>query len=104
MIKPLKKIGHILNVATEWAAGLSAMFFTALLITSVFSRYVFGTSIVASVELTRIAFCWSAFLAAAAVVARGGHIRIVVAVNALPPLGRTIMHHLVSLVIVIFGI
>lgn len=104
MIKLLRRISYLTNVATEWAAGLFAIFFTAILIVSVFSRYVFNVSIVASVEMTRIAFCWSVFLAAAAVVARGGHIRVVIAISALPPLGRAIVHHFVCLLTVAFGL
>ncbi|RUT32486.1 TRAP transporter small permease [Arsenicitalea aurantiaca] len=104
MIGALKRVAGLVNTATEWAAGLLAMFFTGLLIVSVFSRYVFDISIVTGVEMTRIAFCWSAFLAAAAVVARGGHIRIVVGVSMLPPMGRLVIHRFVCLVIIAFGL
>jgi len=52
--------------------------FTLLLIVAVFSRYVFDQALVTGVELTRIAFVWACFLAAANGIARQAHIRVIV--------------------------
>ncbi len=77
------------NLLTETAVAVLAAFFTGLLIVSVFSRYVLNVSIVSTVELTRLSFCWAVFLAAASVVARDGHVKVDVLSGLLPPgLGR----------------
>ncbi len=70
---------------------------------SVFSRYVFDISIVEGVELTRIAFLWSVFLAAASVAARDEHIRITFAVAGLPHGGKVAVFWIVNLIIASFG-
>jgi len=92
------------NRLTEAIVALLAAFFTALLIVAVFSRYVFDISIVTSVEMTRIAFVWAVFLAAASVTARGAHVRIVAGVERLPERFQMPVGKLVNAIMLAFGI
>lgn len=100
----LIRLSDGLNRLTEPVVALLAAFFTGLLVVSVFSRYVFDVSIVEGVELTRIAFLWSVFLAAASVAARQEHVRITFAVAWLPDAARAALFYLVQAIIVGFGV
>src|SRR5690606_27388048 len=93
----LVELSRALNRLTEVAVAVLALFFTGLLVVSVASRYFAHVSIVTSAELTRIAFCWGAFLAAAIAVWRGSHIRITAFVEPLSPAWRAKLERVVPL-------
>lgn len=97
-------VSQLLNRVTEPVVALLAAFFTLLLMISVVSRYVFDFSIVESVELTRIAFLWSVFLAAAAVVGRNAHIRITFLTNRFAASRFGLLQRAVHLTIAGFGV
>ncbi|MGI3170850.1 TRAP transporter small permease [Pseudooceanicola sp. C21-150M6] len=100
----VRDVSHWINRGTEPVVALLAAFFTGLLFVSVFSRYVFDISIVQSVELTRIAFVWSVFLAASAVVGRDAHIRITFFSDLLPSRAAPILARLIHLMTLAFGL
>ena len=104
-------LAHIVHVAsrrinrlTEGVVAGLAAFFTVLLIISVFSRYVLNVSIISSVELVRISFCWSVFLAAACAVARDGHVKVDFLARALPPAFGRLLRLFADLVTLGFGL
>lgn len=78
--------------------------FTGILITAVFKRYVLGTSFVHAVELTRVAFIWATFLAAASGVHRLTHIRVTVIADLLPAGARRMLEALVQAAILGFAL
>jgi TRAP-type C4-dicarboxylate transport system permease small subunit len=84
MIATLRRLSDGTNRATELALVPIVAFFTLLLVISVASRYLFQLPIVTSIELTRIAFVWAAFLGAAVGVKRGVHVRVVALVSLAP--------------------
>jgi TRAP-type C4-dicarboxylate transport system permease small subunit len=84
MIAALRRLCDGANRATELLLVPIMGFFTLLLVISVISRYLFQLPIVTSIELTRIAFVWAAFLGAAVALKRGLHVRVVALVSLLP--------------------
>lgn len=104
MTKGLVEFSRALNRLTEVVVAALAIFFTGLLIVSVTSRYLIHVSIITSAELTRIAFCWGVFLAAATAVWRGSHIRITAFVAPLAPDDRAKLERLVPLVTAALGV
>lgn len=97
MTRGLVELSRAINRLTEIVVAALALFFTGLLVASVASRYFAHVSIVTSAELTRIAFCWGAFLAAAIAVWRGSHIRITAFVAPLSPAVRAKVERVVPL-------
>jgi TRAP-type C4-dicarboxylate transport system permease small subunit len=80
----LRRLSNVANWATEIALVPIVAFFTLLLVVGVFSRYAFQLPIVTSIEMTRIAFVWACFLAAAVGLKRGLHVRVVAFVSLAP--------------------
>lgn len=85
MISTVRRLSDGANRAAELLLVPLVAFFTLVLVVSVGSRYLFQLPIVTSIELTRIAFVWAAFLGASVGVKRGVHVRVVALVSAAPP-------------------
>jgi TRAP-type C4-dicarboxylate transport system permease small subunit len=79
------------------AAGLIAM--TAIIGWQVLGRYVLGASPSWSEQAAQVLMIWFAFLAAAAGVREGFHIRIVALEEAVPPGVRAVMRAIAGLVV-----
>jgi TRAP-type C4-dicarboxylate transport system permease small subunit len=79
------------------ATGLVAM--TAIIGWQVLGRYVLGASPSWSEQAAQVLMIWFAFLAAAAGVRVGFHIRIVAVEEAVPPRVRTVMKFIAGLVV-----
>ncbi|WP_439579371.1 TRAP transporter small permease [Elioraea sp.] len=88
MTAALIRASRALDRLTALALVPLVALFTGILITAVFKRYVLGTSFIHAVELTRVAFMWATFLAAASGVHRMSHIRVTVLADALPASAR----------------
>ena len=67
-----------------WLTALTAFFFFVVVIAGVLSRYVFLTPITWSIELGRLLFLWSCFLAAAITYRKKAHIAISLITDKLP--------------------
>ncbi len=104
MIATLSRTSALANRVTEWVLAPLVMFFTGLMLLAVFTRYVLDVSLVTSSELTRIAFCWSVFLGAAAAVHNLAHVRVTVLAERLPPRGQAALMVLVHAVVLAFGL
>jgi len=100
----LGRISALANRGTEWVLAPLVMFFTALMLTAVFTRYVLDVSMVNATELTRIAFCWSVFLGAAAATHGLQHVRVTFLADQLPPRGQAALMVLVHLAALGFGL
>lgn len=100
----LHGFSHWTNRMAEIAVAVLATFFTGLLILSVFSRYLLRVSIVTSVEMVEISFCWSVFLAAACLVARDAQIKVDFFARLLPPRIGGLLRPFADCVVLAFGI
>ncbi len=95
MTGALTRASRALDRATALALVPLVALFTGILITAVFKRYVLGTSFVHAIELTRVAFIWATFLAAASGVHRLAHVRVTVLADRLPAGPRRALEALV---------
>ncbi len=92
------------NALVEPAIAVLTGTMTALLVLSVFTRFVVHISIVETVEIIRISFVWAVFLAASAVAKRRQHVRVTFLADALPAAGRLAVHRGVDIIILGFGV
>ena len=96
MTAALFRLSRALERLTTLALVPLVALFTGILITAVFKRYLLGTSFVHAFELTRVAFIWATFLAAASGVYRLSHIRVTMLADFLPPAPRRMLEALVQ--------
>jgi len=73
------------SLFAKWFAGAGLLLMTAIIAWQVFARYVLNTSPAWGEQAALLLMIWYVFLAAAAGVREGFHIRIAVFVNWLPP-------------------
>lgn len=85
--KVVKKTSSLLDVSASVVIIVSAIAFALLIFVAVLSRYVFRTSLIFSVEISKLLFVWSAFLAATVGFKRKSHIRFEFLNNLLGPRG-----------------
>lgn len=90
------KVASDLLIATA-AAGLVAM--TLIIGWQVLGRYVLGASPSWTEQAAQVLMIWFAFLAAAAGIREGFHIRIVAVEEAAPPKVRAVLQVIASLVV-----
>ena len=72
----IKKLNHHFYTFLYWATAASAILFFLMVCLNVFTRYVLRAPIIVSIELSRILFVWSCFLAAGITYYKKGHIVI----------------------------
>tara|TARA_B100000678_G_scaffold291625_1_gene309978 strand:- start:10789 stop:11298 length:510 start_codon:yes stop_codon:yes gene_type:complete len=104
MRRDLAKVTHH---AADWllkAAGLGLVLMTVIVGWQVFGRYVLNSSPSWSEQAALTLMIWYVFLAAAAGVREGFHIRIVALENAVPPRAKRIMRIVSDLIIAGCGI
>lgn len=73
--KVVKMASSILDISASAVIVVSAIAFALLIFVAVLSRYVFHFSLIFSVEISKLLFVWSAFLAATVGFKRKSHIR-----------------------------
>lgn len=86
MYQYLDKFGQALAYGSQAVGALTALVMIISLLLGVFYRYVLGDALVWSDEVASLAFTWTVFLFASALVRSGGHVRVTLLVDALPPL------------------
>lgn len=86
MYQYLDKFGRALACGSQAVGALTALVMIISLLLGVFYRYVLGDALVWSDEVAALAFTWTVFLFASALVRTGGHVRVTLLVDALPPL------------------
>jgi TRAP-type C4-dicarboxylate transport system permease small subunit len=86
MYQYLDKFGKALALGSQAVGVVTALVMIGSLLLGVFYRYVLGDALVWSNEVAALAFTWTVFLFASALVRSGGHVRVTLLVNALPPL------------------
>lgn len=104
MYQYLDNAGRGLAFGSQVAGALAALVMVGSLLLGVFYRYVLGDSLVWSGEIASLAFTWTVFLFASALVRAGGHVRVTLLVDALPPLVSELVERGIMLLIFGFGL
>lgn len=104
MYQYLDKFGHGLAFGSQAVGALTALVMILSLLLGVFYRYVLGDALVWSDEIASLAFTWTVFLFASALVREGGHVRVTLLVNSLPPLLSELVERSIMLLIFGFGL
>lgn len=86
MYQYLDKFGQGLAFGSQAVGAVTALVMIISLLLGVFYRYVLGDALVWSDEVASLAFTWTVFLFASALVRTGGHVRVTLLVDALPPI------------------
>ncbi len=104
MSNMLGKLSGNLSLFAKWFAGIGLLIMTAIIALQVFARYVLNDSPAWAEQAALLLMIWYVFIAAAAGVREGFHIRIGVFADSLPPTLRQIVMVIAQLVVVAFGI
>ncbi len=96
----MKRLNRLFDKLLYLGTALSSLSFFIIVIIAIASRYLFKAPILASIEMSRLLFVWSCFLAAALTYRRGAHVSITYIFDKFPkPLQRgiTLLLHLLTL-------
>ena len=86
-----------------WSVALSAFLFFSVVVVAVLTRYVLKTPILASIELSRLFFVWSCFLAAALTYRRRAHVGFELLYERFPAGARTAISMGIYVLIIAFS-
>ncbi|TGN41847.1 TRAP transporter small permease [Marinobacter confluentis] len=100
----LDNVGRGLAFGAQVAGAVTALIMVASLLLGVFYRYVLEDSLIWNDEVASLAFTWTIFLFASALVREGGHVRVTLLVDALPPLLAELTERLILVLIFAFGL
>ena len=92
------------SIFAKWFAGIGLLVMTAIIAMQVFARYVLNASPAWAEQAALLLMIWYVFIAAAAGVREGFHIRIAVFADNLPDKIRHPVLIVAHLVVVVFGI
>lgn len=101
-VRVLGRLSRSLNALCRIVLVPLVLFFVGVVFVAVLSRYVLDDPIIESVELTRIGFNWSCFVAATIGVKEMAHIRLTFLFEKLPAIGQTACLLLVNSLMAIF--
>ena len=76
----------------EYACAILMGLMIVCLTLQVFMRFIFGTALAWTEELSRFSFLWSVYMGAALAVKRGGHVRITAQFMKMGKSGRSEEH------------
>ncbi|MDJ0656711.1 MAG: TRAP transporter small permease [Xanthomonadales bacterium] len=93
-----------MSLFAKWFAGIGLLIMTAIIAMQVFARYVLNNSPAWAEQAALLLMIWYVFIAAAAGVREGFHIRIAIFADKMPPKVRHPVLILAHLVVVAFGI
>lgn len=100
----LDRMAQGLAFGSQLAGALAALVMVASLLLGVFYRYVLNDSLVWSNEVASLAFTWTVFLFASALVRSGGHVRVTLLVDALPAMISELVERFIMLLVFAFGL
>lgn len=104
MSNALKKTSRNVSLFAKWFAAIGLLIMTAIVAIQVFARYVLNASPAWAEQSALLLMIWYVFIAAAAGVREGFHIRIAVFADNLPPKLRHPILLLAHAIVVVFGI
>lgn len=93
-----------ISILAKWIAGIGLLLMTAIVALQVFARYVLNDSPPWAEQAALLLMIWYVFIAAAAGVREGFHIRIAVFADHLPVKVRRPVQVFAHLVVVAFGV
>lgn len=92
------------SLFSKWFAGIGLLLMTAIIASQVFARYVLNDSPAWAEQAALLLMIWYVFIAAAAGVREGFHIRIGIFVDSLPEKIRHVFIAIGHFIVVAFGI
>ena len=104
MSNPLSVASGKVSLFAKWFAGIGLLIMTAIIAMQVFARYVLNDSPAWAEQAALLLMIWYVFIAAAAGVREGFHIRIAVFVENLPEKLRHPVLLFAHLAVVAFGL
>lgn len=104
MANVLSTLSSKVSVFAKWFAGLGLLIMTAIIAMQVFARYVLNDSPAWAEQAALLLMIWYVFIAAAAGVREGFHIRIAIFADNLPSKVRHPVRVISHVVVVVFGI
>ena len=104
MTKMPSRLSEKTSLFTKWFAGAGLLLMTAIIAWQVFARYVLNASPAWGEQAALLLMIWYVFIAAAAGVREGFHIRIVVLVNGLRPSYRRVVDGFSHALVGLFGV
>ncbi|MEM7278053.1 MAG: TRAP transporter small permease [Pseudomonadota bacterium] len=104
MSKALSDASGKVSLFAKWFAGVGLLIMTAIIAIQVFARYVLNDSPAWAEQAALLLMIWYVFIAAAAGVREGFHIRIAVFADSLPAKVRHPVMVIAHVVVVAFGI
>ena len=84
MANAVEEFSGKISLLSKWVASIGLLLMTAIIVVQVFSRYVLNDSPVWAEQAALLLMIWYVFIAAAAGVREGFHIRIAVIAESLP--------------------
>lgn len=100
----MNKVCETLSTFAKHFSGFALVVMTLIIILQVFGRYVLNASPVWAEQAALLILIWCVFIAAAAGVREGFHIRISVLVDRLPNRLRGLIDRVSNLVVALFGV
>jgi TRAP-type C4-dicarboxylate transport system permease small subunit len=104
MSNPLSAASGKVSLFAKWFAGMGLLVMTAIISAQVFARYVLNDSPAWAEQAALLLMIWYVFIAAAAGVREGFHIRIAVFADSLPTKLRHVVLVIGHIIVVAFGI
>lgn len=104
MANAVEEFSGKISLLSKWVASIGLLLMTAIIVVQVVSRYVLNNSPVWAEQAALLLMIWYVFIAAAAGVREGFHIRIAVIANSLPAGLQRWVRFLTHLLVLLFGI
>ena len=104
MSNALKNASGKVSIFAKWFAGIGLLIMTAIIAMQVFARYVLNDSPAWAEQAALLLMIWYVFIAAAAGVREGFHIRIAIFADSLPDKIRHPVLMFAHIVVICFGI
>lgn len=104
MYQYLDKFGNAVALGSQAVGVATALAMIGSLLLGVFYRYVLGDALVWSDEVAALAFTWTVFLFASALVRTGGHVRVTLLVDSLPALLGELVERSIMILIISLGL
>ncbi len=104
MANAVEEFSGKISLLSKWVASIGLLLMTAIIVVQVFSRYVLNDSPVWAEQAALLLMIWYVFIAAAAGVREGFHIRIAVIAESLPEGLQRWVRLLTHLLVLLFGI
>ena len=104
MANAVEEFSGKISLLSKWVASIGLLLMTAIIVVQVFSRYVLNDSPVWAEQAALLLMIWYVFIAAAAGVREGFHIRIAVIAESLPEVLQRWVRLLTHFLVLMFGV